>query len=48
MPARIECAPYACDAAANACKQSCTGDADCTKKAKCTLAADAGSGVCSL
>ncbi len=37
----IDCAPYACDAAAG-CKTSCAADGDCAKKNKCTLPA----GVC--
>jgi hypothetical protein len=48
MPARIECAPYGCDAAANACKTSCTVDGDCAKKSKCTPGAAGAPGVCSL
>jgi hypothetical protein len=43
--ARTECAPYACDAPANACKPSCATDADCAKKNKCTLSG-AGPGTC--
>ena len=41
---RTDCAPYACDAAAGACKPSCATDADCSKKNKCTLGV--GSGTC--
>jgi hypothetical protein len=43
--ARTDCTPYACDAAAGACKPSCASDADCAKKNKCSLA-DGGPGTC--
>ena len=42
---RIECAPYACDAPANACKSSCASNTDCAKQNKCTLSG-AGPGTC--
>ena len=46
IAALLDCAPYACDATALACKTSCLANADCAKQNKCTLAADAGGGVC--
>jgi len=47
QPARIDCTPYACDATApGGCKIGCASDNDCAKRAKCTLGADGGPGVC--
>jgi hypothetical protein len=35
-PASVNCAPYACDTAGGACKQSCTADTDCASGATCS------------
>jgi hypothetical protein len=46
---KVDCTPYACSTTAlGGCKTSCAGDGDCARRAKCTLAADAGAGVCGL
>jgi len=45
QPAKVNCAPYGCNAAApTGCNTSCASDADCAKKSKCTITA--GVGVC--